>query len=96
MRSLRRACAGKTSLFIAHRLATIVDADIIYVLENGKIIESGSHLELVNRIGGKYSRLWKSQHRVSNIPPTKQQIKPDAEILDLEFEKCCGNSSCNR
>lgn len=38
MSSMRNAVQQRTSLFIAHRLATIIDADIIYVLENGKVI----------------------------------------------------------
>uniref|UniRef100_A0A1I7WPQ6 Reverse transcriptase n=1 Tax=Heterorhabditis bacteriophora TaxID=37862 RepID=A0A1I7WPQ6_HETBA len=42
----------RTSLFIAHRLATIVDADIIYVLEQGQVVESGNHSELI-RLGAE-------------------------------------------
>ena len=51
MRSLKRACAGRTSLFIAHRLATIVDADIIFVLDKGRVVESGTHFELLGNGG---------------------------------------------
>jgi ABC-type transport system involved in Fe-S cluster assembly fused permease/ATPase subunit len=51
MDSLQRACAGRTSLFIAHRLATIVDADIINVLDKGRVIESGTHMDLLAQQG---------------------------------------------
>ncbi|EJW88825.1 ABC7 protein [Wuchereria bancrofti] len=65
MSSMRNAVQQRTSLFIAHRLSTIIDADIIYVLENGKVIESGSHFELLAKPGSRYSDLWKSQHKYS-------------------------------
>ncbi len=51
---------GRTSLIIAHRLSTIRDADKIIVLDGGKIAESGSHEELLER-GGAYFRLYQSQ-----------------------------------
>ena len=51
---------GKTSFVIAHRLSTIKNVDIILVLENGNIIEQGSHEELLQR-GGAYARLYYSQ-----------------------------------
>ena len=52
---------GRTSIIIAHRLATIRDVDKIYVLEEGKIVESGSHDELVQKKGGAYSSLARLQ-----------------------------------
>lgn len=51
---------GRTSIIIAHRLSTVLAADRIMVLENGKITESGTHDELVNK-GGKYELLYKTQ-----------------------------------
>ncbi len=51
---------GKTSFVIAHRLSTIRDADIILVMNNGQIVESGKHDELLNA-GGFYSELYQSQ-----------------------------------
>jgi len=50
-RALRRLLADRTAFVIAHRLSTIRDADLIVVLENGRIIEQGSHEELIERHG---------------------------------------------
>ncbi len=56
---------GRTSIIIAHRLATIKDVDCIYVLEHGKIIEQGSHAELSVKKDGAYSNLAKLQFELS-------------------------------
>lgn len=45
---------------IAHRLTTIQNADVIYVLENGEVVEKGSHKELM-KLGAKYAKLYKMQ-----------------------------------
>jgi ATP-binding cassette, subfamily B, bacterial MsbA len=58
--ALRRLCTGKTTLVIAHRLNTIVDADCIHVVEQGKIVESGRHAELLRR-GGRYATFFRLQ-----------------------------------
>ena len=52
--------SGRTSIVIAHRLATVLEADRIIVLENGVIVEEGTHLSL-SASGGLYSRLAKLQ-----------------------------------
>jgi ATP-binding cassette subfamily B multidrug efflux pump len=57
---------GRTSIVIAHRLATIVNADKIVVMDKGLIIEQGTHLELLNLEGGFYKNLYDSQFSVSN------------------------------
>lgn len=51
---------GRTSLIIAHRLSTIIDADVIVVVRDGRVVESGSHAELLEK-GGEYSALYKNQ-----------------------------------
>ena len=57
---LRQAMAGRTVLVIAHRLATVQEADHILVLESGSIVESGSHDQLMAR-GGRYRELCQRQ-----------------------------------
>ena len=57
---------GRTSLVIAHRLSTIVNADVIFVVENGRIVESGSHVVLLAR-NGPYARLYRTQFRDTAI-----------------------------
>ena len=47
----------KTVIMIAHRLSTVVDADCIYVLNDGRIQESGTHKQLL-ALGGMYSHMW--------------------------------------
>ena len=59
---LRTLSAGRTTLIITHRLTTAMQADIIHVMVAGRIIESGTHSELVAR-GGRYARAWLSQTR---------------------------------
>jgi ATP-binding cassette subfamily B protein len=54
--------AGRTSLVIAHRLSTILNADVIYVVEAGRIVESGTHMQLLAREGA-YEKLYMKQFR---------------------------------
>ncbi|MCT1767639.1 ABC transporter ATP-binding protein/permease [Brevibacterium casei] len=58
--ALAHAMSGRTALVIAHRLSTIRQADTILVVEAGRIVESGSHAELIAR-GGRYAKLYATQ-----------------------------------
>ncbi|KAK0457582.1 P-loop containing nucleoside triphosphate hydrolase protein [Desarmillaria tabescens] len=59
--ALEKAVAGRTTITIAHRLSTIKDADIIFVMGDGLVIEQGTHQELLQREGGAYARLVQAQ-----------------------------------
>merc|ERR1711962_1794588 len=58
MRALDNATRGRTSILIAHRLSTVVNCDEIFVLDQGRVAESGTHAELLSRPGSLYSKLW--------------------------------------
>jgi ABC-type multidrug transport system fused ATPase/permease subunit len=60
--ALEPLLGGRTSLVIAHRLSTILRADLILVMEKGRIVERGTHAELLAK-GGLYSRLYDEQFR---------------------------------
>ena len=70
--ALKEISQGHTSLVIAHRLSTVVDADRIVVLDHGRIVEQGSHDQLM-AAGGYYSDLWSTQQRT---------VRQDPEMLD--------------
>ena len=59
-RSLEKITENRTTIAIAHRLSTIRHADCIYVLEFGKIVEQGTHEELLSK-NGVYANLWRVQ-----------------------------------
>ncbi|MCA0913398.1 ABCB family ABC transporter ATP-binding protein/permease [Marinobacter nauticus] len=60
--ALKEVSHQRTTLVIAHRLSTVRDANTILVMDAGRIVESGSHNDLLAR-GGHYARLWEQQHR---------------------------------
>ena len=68
---------GRTTLVIAHRLATVRDADRIYVFDKGRVVEQGSHAELLS-LDGLYSRLYALQF-VDQVAPTNAEISDEID-----------------
>jgi ABC-type transport system involved in Fe-S cluster assembly fused permease/ATPase subunit len=68
--SLRTISQGVTTLVIAHRLSTVVDADEIVVLDSGRVAERGRHAELLAR-GGIYAAMWARQVEHGDVVPAK-------------------------
>ncbi len=64
--ALKRVMAGRTSIVIAHRLSTILAADLILVMDRGKIVERGTHDQLLG-MGGVYSQLYETQFRGERV-----------------------------
>jgi ATP-binding cassette subfamily B protein len=65
--ALKRVMAGRTSIVIAHRLSTILAADMILVFDRGRIIERGTHAQLLAQ-GGMYTQLYQTQFSRENVP----------------------------
>uniref|UniRef100_A0A4W3K4V2 Iron-sulfur clusters transporter ABCB7, mitochondrial n=1 Tax=Callorhinchus milii TaxID=7868 RepID=A0A4W3K4V2_CALMI len=94
----------RTSVFIAHRLTTIVDADEILVLHQGKVAERGTHLDLMSKADSLYSELWRTQHSRVLISTQQQDEKRTMPSKEEERKKVmeeimnnvkgCGNCSC--
>ena len=79
-KALKVLFAGRTCLVIAHRLATVRDADQIIVLQNGHIVEQGPHDELVGN-NGLYARLYASSHGSFDDLPGEGEAKADREAM---------------
>ncbi len=76
--ALRRVSAGRTTLVIAHRLSTVVDADRIVVLDGGRVAESGTHQALLAQ-GGRYAALWARQQEARDLEVRLERAARDAD-----------------
>ncbi|CAN6228103.1 unnamed protein product [Urochloa humidicola] len=75
--ALDKACIGRTTLIVAHKLSTVKNADQIAVLDGGGIAEIGTHDELINK-GGPYTRLVKLQKMGNYINKENEQFRPSS------------------
>jgi len=71
---LERIAVGRTTLVIAHRLSTVMDADMILVLNHGRIVERGTHRELL-AAAGEYSRMWALQQEAARAEEVLEKAK---------------------
>uniref|UniRef100_A0A2K6FDE3 Iron-sulfur clusters transporter ABCB7, mitochondrial n=1 Tax=Propithecus coquereli TaxID=379532 RepID=A0A2K6FDE3_PROCO len=103
--AMRDVVKHRTSIFIAHRLSTVVDADEIIVLNQGKVAERGTHHGLLANPSSIYSEMWHTQSsRVQNHDnpkwvAKKENVSKEEERKKLQEEiinsvKGCGNCSC--
>ncbi|MDE2345337.1 MAG: ABC transporter ATP-binding protein/permease [Gammaproteobacteria bacterium] len=81
--ALRQLAEHRTSLVIAHRLSTVVDADEIVVLDQGAVAERGTHRELL-RSGGLYAQLWALQQREAEEKKKQESEKPAPASFALQ------------
>ena len=70
-KALKDLTKGRTTIVIAHRLATVANADIIHVLDGGRVVESGTHRELIE-LGGRYARLYEIQFAGAGTVPSSE------------------------
>ena len=78
--SLKSLAKERTTIIIAHRLSTVVDADKILVLDKGKIIEHGTHKQLIKK-RGLYADMWSTQQTIKKAEETLKNIKPEYKKL---------------
>jgi subfamily B ATP-binding cassette protein MsbA len=71
-KALERLMKGRTTIVIAHRLSTVENADLIYVIKKGKIAESGTHTTLINK-HGEYSKLYRGLETEEHAGETNQE-----------------------
>jgi ATP-binding cassette subfamily B protein len=71
---LERISEGRTTLVIAHRLSTVMDADQILVLSQGRVVERGTHRELL-AAAGEYARMWALQQQEAQAEAVLEQVK---------------------
>jgi len=89
--TLARVGAGRTVLMVTHRLASVVDVDCVYVMDQGRIVEQGRHAELLAR-DGAYAALWEKQHGFTlsansdyaAVTPERLRDVPLLSALDAE------------
>jgi ATP-binding cassette subfamily B protein len=78
--ALNQVSQGRTTLVIAHRLSTVIDADEILVLDHGQIIERGRHSELL-ALNGHYASMWNKQREAAAAREKLKEVEADPDVV---------------
>ena len=78
--ALNQVSQGRTTLVIAHRLSTVIDADEILVLDHGQIIERGRHGELL-ALNGHYASMWNKQREAAAAREKLKEVEADPDVV---------------
>ena len=78
LQTLRRVTKGRTTIVIAHRLSTVVDADEIFVLQDGGVAERGTHFELMANPLSVYHELWSKQSALPDFLSDNEATKKES------------------
>ncbi len=78
--ALNQVSQGRTTLVIAHRLSTVIDADEILVLDHGQIIERGRHGELI-ALNGHYASMWNKQREAAAAREKLKEVEADPDVV---------------
>uniref|UniRef100_A0A0D3A0B7 ABC transporter domain-containing protein n=1 Tax=Brassica oleracea var. oleracea TaxID=109376 RepID=A0A0D3A0B7_BRAOL len=81
--ALDNASVGRTTIVIAHRLSTIRDADVICLVHNGRIVEAGSHEELMENLDGQYTSLVRLQQMDNQEPDGNTSVRVQGGQLSI-------------
>ncbi|CAF3274455.1 unnamed protein product [Rotaria sp. Silwood2] len=93
--ALDRACKGRTTIVIAHRLTTIKNAHQIYVLDNGTVLEQGTHETLMTKEGGKYQSMIKRQ-QMERIDDDKDDMMSTQKAIEEDEKSITGSRLTQR
>ncbi len=89
--SLKTSLEGRTVVMVAHRLSTVKGADLIYVVGQGRVLEQGTHAELMS-LGGQYAALWLAQAEgagaASAAPSAPAFASQELHVLAMHMEGC--------
>jgi ATP-binding cassette subfamily B protein len=78
-KTLDKAARNRTTIAIAHRLSTIVNADVIFVIDGGRVVEQGTHAQLMKK-RGLYSKLVAEQDSVNSPPSARTRVRSTAPV----------------
>lgn len=94
LKQLDEIAKNHTSITIAHRLSTVMNSDVIFVLDKGHLVEQGTHVELLAK-NGFYKSLWDRQERAENLKKELAQYDTDRkEFDDKDAQESNGAKTC--